>query len=87
MHTSTDETAPLTAINRPNREIRDYRSVDDDAARRVDERVFPGVSKDIVSQLRRLPQAEQPSTVIDYTDIAGTEEDHGILVFFKAHSP
>jgi hypothetical protein len=39
-------------INRPNREIRAHCSVDDDAARRVDEWVFLEASKDSVSQLR-----------------------------------
>jgi hypothetical protein len=47
-HTGWAETAPVTVINRPNREIRDYRSVDDGVSLSVDERVFPDVSKDTV---------------------------------------
>ena len=61
----------MTAINRQNREIRDYRSVHDDPSRSVDERVFTDVSKDTVSQFR-FPQAEHPSTVTDDTQISVT---------------
>lgn len=50
--TGSDETAPLTVISRPNREIRDYRSVDDNASRSVGEEVYPDASKDTVSRLR-----------------------------------
>ena len=48
-HTGWDEYTPVAVINRPNPEIRDYRSVDDGASRSVDEWVFPDVSKDTVS--------------------------------------
>ena len=72
----------VTVTNRANSEILNYRSTDDEASRCVDKRVFPDVSKGTVSHLRRLLQAEHPSTVTDYTETACTREGGNSTAYY-----